>query len=81
MEHDIWQGKLHPMGVLALMLDILANAAGVWFLVNGIDNTDVWRMLTEVFAVLPETIPSFGKFSFAVIAGAVIAFAPEAVWK
>lgn len=90
MEHDVWRGRLHILGLLAFCMDVLSNAAGVWFLVLNIEQTGIYEMLAQVFVKeaetgivsrLPAELPLVSKFGFAVIVGAMLAFSPESVWE
>ncbi|NJN65367.1 MAG: hypothetical protein HC884_00960 [Chloroflexaceae bacterium] len=81
MEHDVWRGRLHLLGLLAFLLDVLSNAAGVWFLVVNIEQTSIYQMLQQVFSEVPAEVPTVSKFGFAVVVGTMLAFSPESVWK
>lgn len=83
LESDFFGGRRGSRIALgALVLDTLTNVVGVWLYVPNLPNTRVYQILNSVFPALPDQFDSGApRFVVAVVAGVLIAWAPEALWK
>lgn len=85
-ERPLWRyllkrgGKLSGIGVIVTLLDALLNAAGVYPFTNRLAQTDLGRMLAEVFGV-QATMTAQPSFLVAFLIGLLVASLPEALWE
>lgn len=79
-ERSIWLGKgMDEVAGIALLLDVVTNAAAVYPLARNFGATNIWTMLQDVF--------HFGQFSaggallLALVWGIIAAAGPEKLWS
>jgi hypothetical protein len=86
-ERPLWRyllkrngGKFASVAVVVTLIDALLNAAGIYPFTNRLAQTDLGRMLAEVFAVQP-TMGTRAAFLTAFVIGLLVASLPEALWE
>lgn len=70
-QRDIW-------GLACLLLDTVTNAGGMWPNMMRLNNTNVWRMIAEAFALGGE-VRALPALILAMVAGFLLAVAPFAL--
>jgi hypothetical protein len=86
-ERPLWRALLKRSGgryagvaIVVTLIDALLNAAGIYPFTNRLAQTDLGRMLAEVFAVQP-TMGTRAAFLVAFLIGLLVASLPEALWE
>ncbi len=86
-ERPLWRfllkrsgGKMAGVAVVITLVDTLLNAAGVYPFTSRLAQTDLGRMLAEVFNV-QAAISAQPSFLVALLIGLLIASLPEALWE
>ena len=82
LESDFFGGRRGSrLAQIALAADTLTNVVGVWVYIPNIPQTGVYRILATVVPLPAALDAGAPRFVVAVVAGALIAWAPEALWK
>ena len=83
LESDFFGGRRGSrIAQLALATDTLTNVVGVWVYIPNIPQTRIYQIISENVVTLPAQLDQGGpRFAVAVVAGVLIAWAPEALVK
>jgi len=73
-------GRLAGVAVVMTLIDALLNAAGIYPFTSRLAQTDLGRMLAEVFGV-QAAISAQPSFLVAFLIGLLVASLPEALWE
>lgn len=73
-------GRLAGVAVVMTLIDALLNAAGVYPFTSRLAQTDLGRMLAEVFGV-QAAMSAQPSFLVAFLIGLLVASLPEALWE
>jgi hypothetical protein len=68
-----------PLGLAALVLDVLLNAGGLFAPMTRIGQTPTGQMIAQAFSVTPE-VSAITAFALAILGGLFLARAPEVIW-
>lgn len=86
-ERPLWRfllkrsgGRLAGVGVIITLIDAMLNAAGVYPFTSRLAQTDLGRMLAEVFNV-QAAMSAQPSFLVAFLIGLLVASLPEALWE
>ena len=86
-ERPLWRallkrggGKFASVALVVTLFDALLNAAGIYPFTSRLAQTDLGRMLSEVFGV-QASVGSQPAFMIAFLAGLLVASLPEALWE
>jgi hypothetical protein len=71
--------SLSLFSIAAIAADTLINAAGLWFFIMNIPNTDLWKMLASTTYTQPTMSPLVA-FIIACGFGIWLAAGPEELW-
>lgn len=80
VERRVWLGKIGIAPVLALALDTLANAAGMFPYIRNFGSTSVWAMLQTV-AQTNEPFTLTAALGVCLGLGYAVARLPEQLWE
>jgi len=81
LEHDIWRRRYAALPAVALVIDVLLNAAGLYYAVRALEQTTLVRMLVEVFRLRSDDVSAPVAFGVACMIGLIIAATPEYLWR
>lgn len=82
LESDFYGGRRGSrIAQIALATDTLTNVVGVWVYIPNLPNLRIYQIISENVVSLPGTLEGGPRFAVAVVAGVLIAWAPEALWK
>jgi hypothetical protein len=83
LEADFFGGRRGSrVAQLALAADTLTNVVGVWVYIPNIPRMRIYQIISEHVVTLPAQLDEGGpRFLVAVVAGVLIAWAPEALFK
>lgn len=73
-------GRMAGVAIVITLLDALLNAAGVYPFTSRLAQTDLGRMLAEVFGV-QAAMSAQPSFLVAFLIGLLVASLPEALWE
>lgn len=86
-ERPLWRfllkrsgGRMAGVAVVITLIDTLLNAAGVYPFTSRLAQTDLGRMLAEVFGV-QAAMSAQPSFFVAFLIGLLVASLPEALWE
>jgi hypothetical protein len=80
LESPVWRGRATPVNWVAVALDTLANAGGIYpFMVN-IGATPPAQMFITAFG-LDGTISGPVAIAFSLVGGYMLAAGPESIWR
>lgn len=86
-ERPLWRsllkrsgGKFAGVAIVVTVVDALLNAAGVYPFTNRLAQTDLGRMLSDVFGVQAQ-MGTRAAFLVAFLIGLLVASLPEALWE
>jgi len=86
-ERPLWKfllkrggGRLAAIGIVITLIDALLNAAGIYPFTSRLAQTDLGRMLAEVFNV-QAAMSAQPSFAVAFLIGLLVASLPEALWE
>lgn len=86
-ERPLWRfllkrsgGRLAGVGVVITLIDAMLNAAGVYPFTSRLAQTDLGRMLADVFHV-QAAMSAEPSFLVAFLIGLLVASLPEALWE
>lgn len=86
-ERPLWRfllkrsgGRMAGVAIVITLLDALLNAAGVYPFTSRLAQTDLGRMLAEVFGV-QAAMSAQPSFLVAFLIGLLVASLPEALWE
>lgn len=80
-EKSIWQRRnLTAVSTVALILDVLINAAAVWPFVERFDSTSVWYFISNWLG-MSGGLSNFSSGILCLVVGFILAAAPEYVWS
>lgn len=78
------KGKVPPhvasLAFFSMLIDALINAGGVWPLLRGLGNTDLWKMTAEIAGTTGEPTMLIRAF-VAMIVGVMVAGFSEYFWN
>jgi hypothetical protein len=80
LELPFWRGERSGIIVGIIVVDSAINAAGLWAFVRNIDQSNLWWFFVDVTGLSPSLSPAIAGF-MALLAGFVLAAAPELIWK
>lgn len=80
MERPVLRGKPNKISGMALLIDTLINAGGAFPFALRISATPTAQMISAALNIPNETTPLAAMF-IALIAGFLLAAAPEGVWR
>lgn len=73
-------GRLAAVAIVMTLIDALLNAAGIYPFTSRLAQTDLGRMLAEVFGV-QAAMAAQPSFLIAFLIGLLVASLPEALWE
>ena len=86
-ERPLWRfllkrsgGRMAGVAVVVTLIDTLLNAAGIYPFTSRLAQTDLGRMLAEVFGV-QAAMSAQPSFLVAFLIGLLVASLPEALWE
>lgn len=86
-ERPLWRalmgrngGRFVPVGIIVTLLDGIVNGAGIYPFIGSLAQSNVGKMLIEVFRLQPTVSPQ-SAFIIALVLGLIIAALPEALWE
>lgn len=80
LESPVWRGRAGPVNVVAVAIDTLANAGGIFPFAENVGATPPAQMFIQAFHLDPNISP-FVAIAFALLVGYLIAAGPEAIWR
>jgi len=82
-EKSIWQNRNFTMvSTVAILIDVVVNAAAVWPYVSRFDNTEVWTFLVNWLELNGSAgLGSMATGILCLVVGCVLAAGPEYVWS
>jgi hypothetical protein len=80
MELSFWKGDRSSITVAVLIADTAINAAGLWPMLQRIDQSNLWWFLIDVTGLSPVMSPVVGG-GIACAIGFLLAAAPEFIWR
>jgi hypothetical protein len=86
-ERPLWRfllkrsgGRMAAVGTVITLIDAMLNAAGIYPFTSRLAQTDLGRMLAEVFGV-QAAMSAQPSFFVAFLIGLLVASLPEALWE
>ena len=80
LESPVWRGRPGPVNVVAVVIDTLANAGGIFPFTERIGGTPPAQMFIQAFHLDPNISPIVAVL-FALLLGYILAAGPEAIWR
>lgn len=81
LERPLWRfGQKSPLAIVAIVVDVIFNAGGLWSYLSKLGQTQTWQMLAEVSGSDPEPI-ALVRFVIAVGLGLVTAAGSDVLWN
>jgi hypothetical protein len=80
LESPVWRGRPGPVNVVAVVIDALANAGGIFPFTERIGGTPPAQMFIQAFHLNPNISPIVAVL-FALLLGYILAAGPEAIWR
>lgn len=80
-ESAIWAGKGRWYNWLMLAIDVITNIGGLYFYMTRLDKTDSWAAFQQGLSAPPGGVEPLTALIISVIAGVLLAAAPEMLWK